>query len=116
MKKEQEFFKDWKNEEYSAKVPEGKQEYFKVPKEVVEDLKRQILNDLIEPYRKACKRFMKLRHDSSFRTELEDLQEISDYAKGHYGEYINYEDAHLKIIKDGFTIFWNNRKYNGGWK
>ena len=80
------------------------------------DLKRQIYEELQKPFREACLRFVNLRNESSFRSEEEDLQELFDYAKKNHGEYCNYEDAHLKIIKDGFKTFWNNRKYNGGWR
>ena len=80
------------------------------------DLKRQIYEELLKPYRKACLRFVDLRHDSSFRNELEDLQDLFNYVKYYHGIYNNYEDAHFNIIKQGFTTFWNNRKYHGGWK
>jgi len=80
------------------------------------DLKKQIYEELTKPFREACLRFVDLRHDSSFRNELEDLQDLFDYAKYHHGNYSNYEESHFNIIKNGFTTFWNNRKYNGGWR
>ena len=82
------------------------------------DLKRQIYEELLKPYRKACLRFVNMRHDSSFRSEEEDLQDLFEYAKDHHGHesFRNYVDSHFHIIKDGFKTFWNNRKYNGGWK
>ena len=48
--------------------------------ERIVDLKRQIYDELLKPYRKACLRFVNLRHDSSFRSEEEDLQDILDHA------------------------------------
>ena len=82
------------------------------------DLKRQIYDELLKPYRKACLSFVDLRHDSSFRSEEEDLQDILDHAKYHFGnsDYSNYIDSLFSILKDAFISRWNIRKYNGGWK
>ena len=82
------------------------------------DLKRQIYDELLKPYRKACLRFVNLRHDSSFRSEEEDLQDILDHAKYHFGnsDYSNYRDSLFRILKDAFINQWNIRKYNGGWR
>ena len=82
------------------------------------DLKRQIYEELLKPYRKACLRFVNLRHDSSFRTEIEDLQDILDHTRTHFAnsDYSNYRDSLFNILKDAFINQWNIRKYNGGWK
>ena len=82
------------------------------------DLKRQIYEELLKPYRKACLRFVNLRHDSSFRSEEEDLQDLLDITRSHYAnsDYSNYRDSLFNILKDAFINQWNIRKYNGGWK
>jgi len=81
-------------------------------------LKRQIYEELLKPYRKACLRFVNLRHDSSFRSEEEDLQDLLDITRSHYAnsDYSNYRDSLFNILKDAFINQWNIRKYNGGWK
>ena len=82
------------------------------------DLKRQIYEEALKPYRKACLRFVDLRHDNSFRSEEEDLQDILTITRSNYAnpDYSNYEDSLFSILKDAFISRWNIRKYNGGWK
>ena len=86
--------------------------------ERIVDLKRQIYEELLKPYRKACLRFVNLRHDSSFRSEEEDLQDLLDISRRNYAnsDYSNYRDSLFNILKDAFINQWNIRKYNGGWK
>ena len=82
------------------------------------DLKRQIYEEALKPYRKACLKFVNLRHDSSFRSEEEDLQDLLTITRSHYAntDYSNYIDSLFSILKDAFISRWNIRKYNGGWK
>ena len=86
--------------------------------ERIVDLKRQIYEELLKPYRKACLKFVNMRHDSSFRSEEEDLQDLLDITRSNYAnsDYSNYEDSLFRILKDAFISRWNIRKYNGGWK
>ena len=81
-------------------------------------LKRKIYEELLKPYRTACLGFVNMRHDNSFRSEEEDLQEIYDFARDHFGnsDYSNYRSSLFRVLKEGFIDQWNNRKYNGGWK
>ena len=82
------------------------------------DLKRQIYDELLKPYRKACLSFVDLRHDSSFRSEEEDLQDLLSITRSNYAnpEYRNYEDSLFRILKDAIITRWNIRKFNGGWR
>ena len=82
------------------------------------DLKRQIYEELLKPYRKACLKFVTMRHDSSFRSEEEDLQDLLTITRSHYAntDYSNYIDSLFGILIDAFISRWNIRKYNGGWK
>ena len=82
------------------------------------DLKRQIYDELLKPYRKACLSFVDLRHDSSFRSEEEDLQDLLSITRSHYAntDYSNYIDSLFSILKDAFISRWNIRKFNGGWR
>ena len=86
--------------------------------ERIHDLKNEIYLELLKPYRKACLKFVNLRHDSSFRSEEEDLQDLLDITRSHYAnsDYSNYRDSLFNILKDAFISRWNIRKYNGGWK
>ena len=82
------------------------------------DLKRKIYEELLKPYRRACLGFVNMRHDNSFRSEEEDLQEIYIFARDHFGNsnYSNYYTSLYRVLKEAFVDKWNSKKYHGGWK
>ena len=82
------------------------------------DLKRKIYEELLKPYRRACLSFVNMRHDNSFRTEEEDLQEIYNFAENDFGnsDYTNHYRNLYRVLKEAFLHKWNAKKYHGGWK
>ena len=83
-----------------TKIKEHQNDLFS-EEDKINAIKKEIYIELTKPFREACLKFVDLRHDSSFRSELEDLQDLFDYVKYYHGNYNNYEDAHFNIIKQG---------------